>query len=51
MRTTAVLAVLLLSAPLGAAEKSGCEKGSGVPPFEVLDITGPSAGKAPLCYR
>jgi hypothetical protein len=49
MRLTAVLAALLLSAPLGAGEKSGAEKGSGVPAFDVLDVTGPNAAKK-LCY-
>ena len=58
MRKTALLA-LLFAAPLFAGEgsekktqdkaKSGCEKGSGVPVFDVLDVTGPNASKE-LCY-
>ncbi|MFO1019160.1 MAG: hypothetical protein U0903_00445 [Planctomycetales bacterium] len=31
--------------------KSGLPVGEDVPAFYVTDITGPSAGKAPLCYR
>jgi hypothetical protein len=50
MRTFLALATLALCAPLGAAEKSGLEKGSPVSPFDVLDVTGPNASKT-LCYR
>jgi hypothetical protein len=50
MRMSLVLASLALCAPLGAAEKAGAEKGYAVPPFDVLDVTGPNATKK-LCYR
>ena len=57
MRWPAVIAVLLLAIPLGAGDKaekkdqqkSGFEKGAGVPPFQVLDVTGPNASTK-LCY-
>lgn len=44
---------LLCAGLVVAAEtvKSGLPVGEEVPPFYVTDITGPSAGKAPLCYR
>jgi hypothetical protein len=45
-------AVLLCGSAVIAAElKSGLEIGEGVQPFYVQDVTGPSAGKDPLCYR
>ncbi len=53
MRTA--LALLLLAGTLPAAEKekeplkSGCDKGAGVDAFNVLDVTGPNAGRR-LCY-
>lgn len=47
-----VAAVLLCGSAVIAAElKSGLEVGEGVNPFYVQDVTGPSAGKDPLCYR
>jgi hypothetical protein len=47
-----VAAVLLCGSAMIAAElKSGLEVGAGVNPFYVQDVTGPSAGKDPLCYR
>jgi hypothetical protein len=47
-----IAAVLLGSSAVIAAElKSGLEIGDGVQPFYVQDVTGPSAGKDPLCYR
>ena len=39
------------SAVIAAELKSGLEIGEGVNPFYVQDVTGPSAGKDPLCYR
>ena len=57
MRMTATVAFLLFAGPIAAAEKaeqtekpkSGIEKGGSVGPFQVLDVTGPNAGKT-LCY-
>jgi hypothetical protein len=54
MRRTCILAALLLAGPAGAAEKaeklgSGLAKGQGVPPFDVVDVTGPNAPNK-LCY-
>ena len=47
-----VAAVLLCGSAVIAAElKSGLEVGEGVNAFYVQDVTGPSAGKDPLCYR
>ena len=47
-----VAAVLLCGSAVIAAElKSGLEVGDSVNPFYVQDVTGPSAGKDPLCYR
>src|SRR5688572_31949776 len=47
-----VAAVLLCGSAVIAAElKSGLEIGDAVQPFYVQDVTGPSAGKDPLCYR
>jgi hypothetical protein len=51
-----ITAALLLAAPLAGADaqgekqKSGFDKGTGIPTFEVRDVTGPHAGKDPLCY-
>lgn len=44
-------AVVCCSAAIAAELKSGLEIGEGVNPFYVQDVTGPSAGKDPLCYR
>ena len=45
-----VAAVLLCGSAVIAAElKSGLEVGDSVNPFYVQDVTGPSAGKDPLC--
>ncbi len=56
MRYIALVAALFLAAPLvakdkeeGEKSKSGVPKGTAVPAFQVLDVTGPSAGKQ-LCY-
>jgi hypothetical protein len=53
MRMSVVLAAFALCAPLGAGDKakSGAQTGYAVPPFDVLDITGPNAGNKALCYR
>ncbi|MGE0373777.1 MAG: hypothetical protein AB7I48_09960 [Planctomycetaceae bacterium] len=52
MRLTTALsaAVLMITAAAFAADKDGLEVGSNVGAFDVMDVTGPSAGKA-LCYR
>jgi hypothetical protein len=51
-----VLSVLLAAseeaekgAEKAAPIKSGLQKDADVPPFDVLDVTGPNSGKA-LCY-
>lgn len=44
-------ALVCCSAAIAAELKSGLEIGEGVNPFYVQDVTGPSAGKDPLCYR
>lgn len=49
----AMVAAAVLCCSFAAAEelKSGLEVGSTVNAFYVQDVTGPSAGKDPLCYR
>ena len=51
-RLLSVVALVLFAGVAIAADsvKSGLEVGDGVAPFNVKDITGPSAGKS-LCYR
>lgn len=48
--TVFTIGVLLLTSSATQAEKSGPAVGDSPAPFEVQDITGPSAGKS-LCYR
>ena len=50
---TMCAAVLAVSASLvlAAEIQSGLEKGKGVPPFYVKDVTGPSKDGDELCYR
>ena len=44
-----LVAALLASPALAAAEKSGCQPGEGLPPFPVVDVTGKFSGQT-VCY-
>ena len=50
----ATLSVLLVASAgfvMAAEIQSGLEKGAGVPPFDVKDVTGPNKEGDELCYR
>ena len=52
-KVLAMVAAAALCCSFAVADelKSGLEVGAAVNPFYVQDVTGPSAGKDPLCYR